>query len=816
MKEQIIINGVLMEHTQGKSLSLVYQSPVFTDIDNIVSNRTNSIDFPATKNNLSAIDKVHLSGSESRFAYRKHKAIYLRDGVQVFSGYGTLMSVTPTAIKFTFTWGNIGAFQALLDYRLRDLKGPNGGEISIPWTDSYVSTSQYYFPSNVVTGGHQHPCMPMSTIMSCIESCTGVTIENKERFNDYRLMLTSKRANDASKVTQGVNATAIYRRSNYQYQNHDYIIPTGGTSDIRGLYLGEGIYNIEDFETLKVVIPAGFRYSCGAHTGRNDQQISIVAVDEDGNYAMQLAYIPLTMIESGSRYIYQVGSGLGTEKEVILNVKDYTHLMIKIREIGTAVSTETSIVSGSIRIIPDYDKEQELIYGGTFPMFYNMPDWTVSQLLKNLMKMEGLFASCPDEKTIRMLSVDTLYENRRNSLDLTDSLILDNGRAKEKTFIYKSYAQKNYFKYAEDETVKTNADGVIEIQNENIEKETDLVKLDFAPSDDLGGKVRIPLYTEDENGEVAYSDITPRILKISPKTPQGGKEILTFQDMDWPSLIASKYASFKSVITAPKVLKVSAIMHTLDLVNLDLSVPVYSYALGHHYAIISLTTKDNGVVDLELLQLVDETEQEELVDVNDAVLTVAKNADGEWVATLSNKSVSVINTIRNDKRYKVCLLRYGYARRGKYFKYTDRVGEKTNSKTSRKAAYDKTLQCAGYKHVRKEEGGGTPCWRRIGDEILKTGKLASHSQTKPYYGNSTLVFRLLDPIVLPPMRKNMKCKKSGRIHNKAKNGIAELSIGLFRCDDYGKWKCVSNICPIRSRTSTKTQYWEFNPNNVVG
>ena len=43
MQERIYINGVLMEQSDNKGISLVYQSQLFTDIDSIVSNRTNSV-----------------------------------------------------------------------------------------------------------------------------------------------------------------------------------------------------------------------------------------------------------------------------------------------------------------------------------------------------------------------------------------------------------------------------------------------------------------------------------------------------------------------------------------------------------------------------------------------------------------------------------------------------------------------------------------------------------------------------------------------------------------------------------------------------
>lgn len=807
MTEQIYINGILMDQEGGKPTSLVYQSPIFTDIDNIVSNRTNSVSFPVTRNNLNAIDNCQMTSGSSKFAYRRHTVKYYRDGVQIFSGYGTLMSVTQTQIKFTFTWGNVAAFKKLLDYKLRKIKGPVGQEeISIPWRDNAVNTPN--FAMNLDTGGYPHPVMKVSTLLAGIELTTGVTIENKELLSDYRIPVTGKQADDNAKRNQGAMTGSDIFAKTWGMMCH--FLTSAPANDVRGMYIGNGMYDIEPYETLQIIVPASFRYSCTKHTGVSSQQVAVFAVDEDGNHPKQLAYVQMHKTESGARFVYTTGSdAFGKETILNLNVSEYTHLMIKVREFGSAIESATTM-EGNLILIPDYDKEQELIYGGVYPMIRNLPDWTLSQLLKNLMKMEGLFATCPDESTIRLVSIDDLYTQRENAVDITDALMLGSSDSLTKEYSFGSYSQKNIFKYAEDGTVKTDASGYISIDDDNLGAESELLSLDFAASDDNGKTVSLPLYTKNEDGGYDYADVTPRILKV--KSVEGSREKLTFRGLEWPRLIADRYSGFSDVIRNAKVIKASMRISTVQLANLDLMTPVFSYSLGHYYAILSLTTKENGIADVELLQLQDRSDE----DTGEPQLTVIKNSDGNYVATLANKTTAQINTIRNSKDYRVCLIRHGYARRGKYFKYTNKYGEKTNSKTSRKAGFDKVLQCAGYKQVRKEEGGGTPCWRIIGYEQLKTGRLSDNSQVNGFYGGATLVFRLLDPISLPPMRRKKKAvTKSGRLTNRAKDGLSELSIALFRRNESGKWEMISNVCPIRSRTASKTGYWEYNPSNEL-
>lgn len=814
MTEQFYINGVLMDMKSGSPASLVFQSPFFLDIDNIVSNRTNSVSFPATKNNLEAVDSIHLSGSGSKFAYRRHKVLYFRDGVQIFSGYGTLLSVTPSELKFSFTWGNVSIFQKLLDYKIRELREKRRiPDIPVPWNDKGVKNSEYY-ASNLKTGGYAHPMMKATLLLDEIERTCGVTFENKNLFKEYRIPLLGIEADEYAKRLQGVVLSETTYREERTNQYYHWFAVGPLDKDVMGLYLGNGIFDVEKFENVKIIFSSDFMYSVPAFTGNSEQSIRIYASTEDGKSMQQLYSIPLKK-KATSRFVYALGLDLNNTKEVVLDVSRYSYLRIQVFVAGLMQTSATpTFLTGKTNIIPDYNKEQKLIYGGIYPMFKNLPDWTVSKLLKNLMKMEGLFPVCVDDKTIRFVSVDVLYKNRENAYDITDMAILENNSPAEKTFTFGSFARNNYFRYADDDTVSVDATGKITIQDSTLDESADVMNLDFAASDEKDGEVLIPIYKSDGKGGYEYDEVEPRILKVTASSSSEIQERVTFQGLDWMSLITSKYSKYANIIQNAKMIKTSVLIGPVDLAKLDLTVPVYSFALGHYYAINKMTTKNDGVADVELLQLGKEEDKEESIVSGKLNLTIVPRPEGGYCATLSNRSISEINLIRSDENYKVCLIRYGYARRGKFERYMDKTGVKTTTKTSRKSKYDKKTKAPGYRYVRFQEGKGTPCWRIIGHDLLYLGRIADHSQTLKYYGESTLVFELFDRIILPPMRKRCR-KKSGRISNTAAEGLAELSVALYHKNDKGVWEIVSNICHVRSRTETKTQYWDFDESNVL-
>ena len=170
MYEEILINGEIMDlDASFKGVQMVFQSPYLTDIQSIVSNRTNSVTFPATNHNRVIIGCASLQ-QDSVFPYRKHRAIYKRDGVQMFDGKATLLSVTDKQIQMCFTWGNTDAFQKLFDTNLRDLK--NTPYCSYP----PLGQGDDPFRSGLNYGGNRWGvCCNAQDILTAIENTCGVS-----------------------------------------------------------------------------------------------------------------------------------------------------------------------------------------------------------------------------------------------------------------------------------------------------------------------------------------------------------------------------------------------------------------------------------------------------------------------------------------------------------------------------------------------------------------------------------------------------------------------------------------------------------------
>ena len=803
-----------MEQSDNKGISLVYQSQLFTDIDSIVSNRTNSVDFPMTRNNLLAIDRAHLQGIDSPYAYRRHRVIYIRDGIQIFSGYGTLLSISDTAIKFTFTWGNVSNFKTLLETRLRDLSSDDN---YVYWeTNIHDSNFYQYYDMSIDFGATTlpHPVMPVSKIIQAMQDVSGVRFKNPEVFSDFCIPLVTKNNDDFSRIDTGISFSIgdqyVYRPANY----NSYLcclIPSEEDVDLYGFYIGNGIYDVSNVDKIKLHIKAGGWAFCilaktAAMQNSNsyDTSFSVYAVDSSGANPKKLASIPTSRYQIYDGYWYYK---VEKEYDITIDVTDVSNIILCVNKSGATYTeryAEISFVLDDNNVFMYNPDEQYVVPGSLFPLWKNLPDWDCAQLLKNLMKIKGLFAFTYDDGSIEFVSIDRIYENRSKALDWTDKLAFKNGLPTEQTMMYGNYARRNLFKYAEDDTVTGDYDGVMEIDDANLDYESALVTLDFAATDSKkDGSPVIPEYYSNGEGSIEFREVEPRILRYRENTEEDERRT-TFKGMDWSSLLNEKYIGYWSTVNHPRVIKANVILNAVELSKLDLLTPVYSFSLGHYYAITKLTTKENDMAEVELLRLTYSLpDRYEVNNVNDLIVV---SDDGEsYYATIPSMSDEQIQFLRDNPNYKVCLIRMGYTRRGNFIKYTDKTGKEVDTNTHRAKFW-------------KYRGGKK--WRIIGEELLVTGKIAPHSQTLKYYADSSLVFDLLDTIILPPMRKpyfggSRNITKYGRIRNPSRNGIAELSIALYKRNDVGKWSRISNICNVRGRSDDKRQLWEFSTDNLV-
>lgn len=676
MTKELYINGQLCDLEDTPSL--IFQSPVFNDLDVIQSNRSAEINLPLTPRNRKAfglIDRIDILDDSA--VYGKHSAAYYLGGFPIFTrGYAMVTDVTDT-INITLVWGNIDNFQPLFDASLRDLREQIievAGADYVEWNEN----TKYVDPDETTLAGfiqidfgagrninYSHPSVQVSAILDAIQKYHGITIENITRLSQTSdkhpmiVPLVSKNSGPDSWYSDRFEASSAHYgnsgSSNTALKFREIV------SDKRSILTDQN-YAI-DVSSTKTIDVSIISYSSavffpGMRAGSASPTLKLRGDSGNGTSEVLLS---VEGIDTGSGIRFGVKPDLFNNVEV--NVEDYDTVRWILSNAVTidATTSDEFTVAAKFIITPHFDDIQ---FPSPFPIAENLPDMTHAEFLSALMTMAGLFAypDSSDSNTIRMMSPDQFY-NSTETIDYdyrivgsgdnrtpntqTDRRIVDSHldatiqdwsrkvilndrgeiwRPEGTEFTMGDYAQTNTLDYDNDEDAEMlNTQGIISIDNENIERENELVSLDFSASANRAGWntdhsdwpfAFVPCYEEQTvNGakEVNYSAPSARILAdVNTTIEDGNGTVGRYRHGLFPrtmyfggseGIVAKRYADYQRILKKFRMITVYVKLSVADICNLDYTRRVYLDVYGCYFAIYSVTTGEDGICECKLIKL---------------------------------------------------------------------------------------------------------------------------------------------------------------------------------------------------------------------
>lgn len=676
MTKELYINGQLCDLEDTPSL--IFQSPVFNDLDVIQSNRSAEINLPLTPRNRKAfglIDRIDILDDSA--AYGKHSAAYYLGGFPVFTrGYAMVTDVTDT-INITLVWGNIDNFQPLFDASLRDLREQI---IEVAGAD-YVEWNKevpWALPSDTALAGfiqidfgagrninYSHPSVQVSAILDAIQKYHGITIENITRLSQTSdkhpmiVPLVSKNSGPDSWYSDRFEASSAHYgnsgSSNTALKFREIV------SDKRSILTDQN-YAIDVSSTKTIDVSIICYSSAVFFPGMRAASASpTLKLRGDSGNGTSEVLLSVEGIDTGFGIRFGVKPDLFNNVEV--NVEDYDTVRWILSNAVTidATTSDEFTVAAKFIITPHFDDIQ---FPSPFPIAENLPDMTHAEFLSALMTMAGLFAypDSSDNNTIRMMSPDQFYnstdtidydyrivdsgDNRTPSTQ-TDRRIVDSHldatiqdwsrkvilndrgeiwRPEGTEFTMEDYAQTNTLDYDNDEDAEMlNTQGIISIDNENIERENELVSLDFSASTNRTGWnpdrpdrpfAFVPCYEEQTvNGakEVNYSAPSARILAdVNTTIEDGNGTVGRYRHGLFPrtmyfggseGIVAKRYADYQRILKRFRMITVYVKLTVADICNLDYTRRVYLDVYGCYFAIYSVTTGEDGICECKLIKL---------------------------------------------------------------------------------------------------------------------------------------------------------------------------------------------------------------------
>ena len=676
MTKELYINGQLCDLEDTPSL--IFQSPVFNDLDVIQSNRSAEINLPLTPRNRKAfglIDRIDILDDSA--VYRKHSAAYYLGGFPIFTrGYAMVTDVTDT-INITLVWGNIDNFQPLFDASLRDLREQIievAGADYVEWNEN----TKYVDPDETILAGfiqidfgagrninYSHPSVQVSAILDAIQKYHGITIENIIRLSQTSdkhpmiVPLVSKNSGPDSWYSDRFEASSAHYgnsgSSNTALKFREIV------SDKRSILTDQN-YAI-DVSSTKTIDVSIISYSSAVFfPGMRAASASpTLKLRGDSGNGTSEVLLSVEGIDTGSGIRFGVKPDLFNNVEV--NVEDYDTVRWILSNAVTidATTSDEFTVAAKFIITPHFDDIQ---FPSPFPIAENLPDMTHAEFLSALMTMAGLFAypDSSDSNTIRMMSPDQFY-NSTDTIDYdyrivdsgdnrtpntqTDRRIVDSHldatiqdwsrkvilndrgeiwRPEGTEFTMGDYAQTNTLDYDNDEDAEMlNTQGIISIDNENIERENELVSLDFSASTNRTGWnpdrpdrpfAFVPCYEEQTvNGakEVNYSAPSARILAdVNTTIEDGNGTVGRYRHGLFPrtmyfggseGIVAKRYTDYQRILKKFRMITVYVKLTVADICNLDYTRRVYLDVYGCYFAIYSVTTGEDGICECKLIKL---------------------------------------------------------------------------------------------------------------------------------------------------------------------------------------------------------------------
>lgn len=525
-------------------------------------------------------------------------------------------------MELSVVWGNTINLLSLKDLNLRDLKGNH----YVQWDDnaSYMSaTSNDNYGFLAIDYGrglsdyidkfrYTHPCINIEGILNIITESSGVVFDYPERFNEtFKTTWIPLTTKNADGTTWADTFGVLNMTGNLPY-------PSGliSTAIFTPIYMAIDILN--DDNTI------------GLQGGYHRFTINNGTVNVTGDYSDYELWITLPLFDETRITKLQTVYDSGTNKTSVVinynerfyinpdNVPDYNYLAgagvyLQIEFVNKTNANDRYVfpineTTTMIQLKVDSEIE-EVPYGFKYPIIANLPDMGVVDFLKEIMQMFGLWTyyNFKGGNIVQFLSMDDIYSFKSQAYDWTNKLVLTNRGRYSLTFVYGDYAQQNHFRYDNDKDIKTNADGILEIDNTTISKSKDVVKLQFSPSknqSDANSNVYAFIELYDQDGNI--NDLKPRVLKEIEYNKDGTEyKSAYFNDELYFSgekgLLKTYYSTYQHILRRPIVSECYVYLKNYDLFQYKEVLPVFIE--GVFYMPITITVQADGLAVCKLLKM---------------------------------------------------------------------------------------------------------------------------------------------------------------------------------------------------------------------
>ncbi|WP_417174687.1 hypothetical protein [Alistipes putredinis] len=631
MTEELYINGETVDIKPDAATTLNYKSNLLGDISKITSSNSQTIQCPKTTRNRKIFDNPGAPAYVSDKRYNRYSARLVRNGIEIVRvGYAVLLSSSET-YEIALYWGVMANFQAWVDKaaKLNELTGTE----ALTWGANITATSlsqmksagygyaKYDCGVSNTSLANIHPSVTAWWVLNRIATQAGFTFEipdkHKLALRGIAIPCLSRNASAASNQAEATVSTYPFLQNSNGFWG--YSIAGNNGTDKHGVFDPDDNTKIRKVDgATKVIISI---------IDKSGSQLGMTLYSNDSGAFPSRVYVRATQYNDNSETTTQIAVSIGSSavssstgmyayqktyyfadinEELLWGRYDYLRLF---PHNGSGRIVGSRLGNTKLTITEDFES---IIYPSTYPIPQNLPEISQIDYIKAICGMLGIFA-VPDPANVnnlKFVSLDTLQENKVQACDWSDKLARSNDD-EPKTTEYKinDYCRNNYFRYKEDDTVSTNADGNLKIDSEILDAEKTVITLPFAPSD--GSTIR-HYELNDDGTAVDAVQVKDRIMRLI--SDGSGLAMLTFDGLDFTTLLSKYYSTLSRLLNGVITIAEQVMLDEYDLKSLDYSIPFYLRQYGKFYGIVSIQSTANKACEVKAIQLpetvIEQTEPE--------------------------------------------------------------------------------------------------------------------------------------------------------------------------------------------------------------
>lgn len=617
---ELRINGQLVELPQkGDEIKITRQISDVFDLSVVANSYTNAFNIPKSQNNTAIMQYLGMPGDNSGIPYSRNEANVKFHGFDVISLGWLNVSETTDDYKVSVIDGMIDFFKAIEGKTIGvDLDLSNFTHVKTMENIVNSYNNPYYnyiiagYNGQTRTGAGAFPSFVRAINIDVLVPSFSV-----RRLFDL-IMSTYGYTWESTELSEFINGLYITYPTPPIYEENEedivaeldkglwvekpvkigsrYVVPSQNswtTSDVsEGQLINNWSYEIGTSSSYKFNLKTQ-AYAKYQFNGSIDRPI-YVEVAKNGNSIITIETDPFEIKESEVSVFCQAGDIITVTHYVLLRVRG-GKLLYRIHHKETHLDIYR-IDSGDVTPVTAFNS------------------FKITDFIKELLYRTGLVPIVNNiTRRITFVTINSRID-RDTAIDWTDKYI---GRVKE-NYLKGSYAQKNWFKMKYNTVGDTRNDGVINVNNENIEGEKTLVtSLFYSPDEGLDYVLDtedVPTYipiipmwqkelSEDENGNpaVSYQPMTDRfyfVRKESKTSPNGWAlasdviegetetNTLWFANLEntlLGQLVNTHYSEYAKIFQNFRSHDIELALGLEDILSLDLTKPYYFAQEGSYY-----------------------------------------------------------------------------------------------------------------------------------------------------------------------------------------------------------------------------------------